>query len=358
MTLYLYVFQPLLFLAFYFLLAKTRSLNGRARVEILIESLIKKYKECKENLYRVALKKGDIRIMLFGKKKTRLEDAVEQYLLWGDAIKNFAENTKASKREQLGYFVKYLGKDFKVGKILPETVGAYTQYHLKRNVKNTTVAVYLKEVKVFLAWAKDRGMLNGSINPKDIVLPSSDTERKAPYTKAESDAIVAACKTAEERLIVLLALEAGMRLHEVAKAKISDVNFDENMIKVLGKGRKLAYVGMTASMVEAIRDADKARPKLKYYSDSLVPSLANKKDKNRVVHNKFKRILVKSGVNRGSYHLLRHTFATNLIERGAPIDQVSKMLRHSNIRTSQIYVHNLDGKEGQLWQTYDVSDLE
>lgn len=358
MTLYLYVFQPLLFLAFYFLLAKTRSLNGRARVEILIESLIKKYKECKENLYRVALKKGDIRIMIFGKKKTRLEDAVEQHLLWGSTIRNFSAYTKRSKKNHLNIFVQYLGGDFRMGKILPETIGAYTQYHISKGLKSSSVAAYVKDVKVFLSWAKKRGMLSSAIDPTEIMLPPSDIERKTTYTKAETDAIIAACKNSDERLMVLLALKAGMRLHETAKVKVSDVDFDKNVIKVLGKGRKLAYVGMTADVVKAIKEVENNSPKLKYQSDLLAHILAGKKDKRRAIQYRFSRILKDSGVNRGSYHLLRHTFATNLVERGAPLDQVSKMLRHSNIRTSQIYVHNLDGKEGQLWQTYDISDLE
>ena len=358
MTLYLYVFQPLLFLAFYFLLAKTRSLNGRARVEILLESLIKKYKECKENLYRVALKKGDIRIMLFGKKKTRLEDAVEQHLLWGSTVKNFSRHTKHNKKAHLNMLVQHLGGDFKMGKILPETIGVYTQFHLDRGVKSSTVAAYIKDVKVFLSWAQKRGMLNSAIDPTEIVVPPSDTERKTAYTKAEADAIIAACDGPEDRLVVLLALKAGLRLHETAKVKISDVNFDKNVIKVLGKGRKLAYVGMTADIVNAIKEVDKSRPKLKVQSDYLIPSLARVKDKDRAVRYRFNKILASSKVNRGSHHLLRHTFATNLVERGAPLDQVSKMLRHSDISTSQIYVHNLDGKEGQLWQTYDISDLE
>lgn len=146
-----------------------------------------------------------------------------------------------------------------------------------------------------------------------------------------------------DRAILEVMYATGMRVSEVSDLKFSDVNLDVGFVRCLGKGRKERIVPVGKKAVLALgRYLEKARPRF------ARPAAAQEFFLNRS-GRRLSRVsiwkLIKAYARKARIkkairpHLLRHSFATHLLERGADLRSVQEMLGHTNISTTQIYTH-------------------
>ena len=149
------------------------------------------------------------------------------------------------------------------------------------------------------------------------------------------------------RIILLLMVGAGMRVGEVCKLNLKDINMADRSIRVVGKGAKEREVYF--DIPEMIKGMDAyltVREALSPQSDAL---FINSRDGGRLtvrsVELMFKKYLSRAGIDdKHTPHSLRHTFATLSIERGANIKAVSQILGHSQVRTTlSLYTHLSEG---------------
>ncbi len=146
-----------------------------------------------------------------------------------------------------------------------------------------------------------------------------------------------------DRAIVELLYASGLRISELAKARLESFDAGERILRVTGKGNKtrLVPVGRRASEALAAYLATE-RPKLiKNHSGSeIFLSARGAKLTTTRIWQIVKRIGRHSGVEKNIYpHLLRHSFATHLLGNGADLRIIQEMLGHSDISTTQIYTH-------------------
>jgi integrase/recombinase XerC len=145
-----------------------------------------------------------------------------------------------------------------------------------------------------------------------------------------------------DRAMIEVAYSAGLRVSELVGINLEDVDFEGEIVRIRGKGRKerLSPIGRFATA--AIRDwMSVRRPSPR--AGSAKAMFLNKHG-NRLSARSFARSLAKylsvAGLDpRTSPHTLRHTFATHLLNRGADIRSVQELLGHSSITTTQIYTH-------------------
>lgn len=146
-----------------------------------------------------------------------------------------------------------------------------------------------------------------------------------------------------DRAILELMYATGMRVSEVSGMKLNDVNMDVGFVRCLGKGRKERLIPLGKKAVAAIgRYLERVRPQSakKGASQELFLNRSGKRLSRisiwKLVKIYARRAKIKKPIKP---HLLRHSFATHLLERGADLRSVQEMLGHANISTTQIYTH-------------------
>ena len=150
----------------------------------------------------------------------------------------------------------------------------------------------------------------------------------------------AAYTTVREKLILELLYSTGYRVSELVNIKLSDIDLDKKEIKLHGKGRKERTSFINARCLLMIMEYMKIREGTSEY---LVVSSKTPFHQlsTRTIENNIKALGVRAGIESRVFpHRIRHTTATDALNRGMPIEQVQILLGHENIHTTQIYAKN------------------
>lgn len=150
-------------------------------------------------------------------------------------------------------------------------------------------------------------------------------------------------KGIRDKLILEIFYSTGVRISELIKIKINDINDKNKIIKIFGKGSKERYVILGLEALNSLKDYFKIYNKLKNKNDYLYPSSR----KGSSMHISYKTVydIVKNYLKQVSKneklspHSLRHSFATHLLENGADLMSVKDMLGHEDLSSTQIYTH-------------------
>lgn len=145
------------------------------------------------------------------------------------------------------------------------------------------------------------------------------------------------------KMLITVFYSTGMRLSELINMKERQVDFSRRQLKILGKGNKERIIPATDDLLGMIRDYINEKRKVFEKSDDVF--LVNAKGKKlypKYAYNLIKNILsneVKT-LDKKSPHVLRHTFATHLMNNGANLDAVKELLGHASLASTQVYTHN------------------
>lgn len=146
-----------------------------------------------------------------------------------------------------------------------------------------------------------------------------------------------------DRILLQLLYNTGMRQAELVSLKESQVDAYKNSIKVLGKGNKERIIPVSNELMGFLKNyvAEKRKTFEKYDADILLINEKGKKLYPKYVYNAVKKYLSKiTTISKKSPHVLRHTFATHLMNNGADLNAVKELLGHSSLAATQIYTHN------------------
>lgn len=151
-------------------------------------------------------------------------------------------------------------------------------------------------------------------------------------------------RTARDAMLVLLAYGCGMRLAEIVGVDIEDFENDFRLLRVLGKGDKERMIPIVERLrTELKRYIDRfLEPKIcKTAKNALFLSMRGERISRSDVQRSVARLLRECGVQgKVSPHVLRHTFATRLLNDGADMREIQELLGHSSLRATQVYTHN------------------
>ena len=269
------------------------------------------------------------------------EVQVDKFLFFLKVELNYSELTIKSYQLDLTDFFGYIeSKKINYLTITNHDVRGYLKYLDLCNLKNSTISRRISTLRTFYNYLVDENIVENNVfhnvkNPK--------LEKKLPnylnYNEMEEllESIdISTTEGLEKRLLIEMFYSTGCRVSEMINVKISDIDFTNKTIRIMGKGSKerIVYFGDYAS-----KYLDNYLSKVKcdkYLFTNKKGEKLTINEVEQIVKDIMKHISIKTHV---TPHTLRHTFATHLLNNGADIKTVQELLGHANLSTTGIYTH-------------------
>lgn len=228
------------------------------------------------------------------------------------------------------------------------------QYKATRHVSDTTLDGMRRIISSFFSWLQEEEYIQSSPARR---LKKIHCEKKVRTILSDEELEILKMSCIVERDIALIELltATGIRVSECSQLNISDVNFDAREIIVHGKGNKQRKVYFNGRTLVHLKKYLEERTD---DNEALFVSLRTNRDgtKDRMTKQSIEvrlKVLAKScGVENVHPHRFRRTCATNLTDRGMPLQDVSELLGHSQLETTKIYVCSSEGKIKQSYDKY------
>lgn len=214
----------------------------------------------------------------------------------------------------------------------------------KQGLSARSTARHLSAIRRFHRYLREERLVetdptDGFDSPRLIrslphVLSSSEVDRLVDAPVGQTRRAV------RDRTILELFYSCGLRVSELTSLRLSDAALEEAMLRVRGKGAKVRLVPLGTRAIERIRAWLAVRGSGKVHDDTLILSIRGRRMSRTSVWEVVKRYARAAHVGRKvSPHVLRHSFATHLLDNGADLRAVQEMLGHADISTTQIYTH-------------------
>ena len=274
-------------------------------------------------------------------------DLIDSYLIYLDKELNYSEDTIESYKRDLINYQEYLNKkNISYKNITKLEILDYLKYLDDIKLNNKSISRHLSSLRSFYNYLVEIKDIDSNIFKR---IKNPKVEKKLPNYLSinEVEELLNSIKedTKEEirdKCLFELMYSTGMRVSEVSDLKLKSINISDNTIRVLGKGSKERIVFYGEYFKDIINKYFKVRDKflIKGNIDNLfINKNGDKLSRESIAYivNKVER---KSGINHKiSPHILRHSFATHLLDNGADIRSVQELLGHENLDTTEIYTH-------------------
>ena len=279
-----------------------------------------------------------------------LIDSIESFMLTLEKERNFSLHTIKAYKNDLNRFNYFLNNTLsrkKLAKINRNDIRKFLAEEYDNGYSSKTVARRLATIKSYFKYLVKTELIQENIS---IHINSPKVPKKLPNF-VDKNLIDTLMKTPSldthigirDRAVLELFYSTGMRLSELVNMNIGDFEINKKLIRVIGKGNKERMIPYGRAAESAIKNY------LKIRNLSLKPAFANKplfvnssekRISKRTIQRRMNNYikLVADGKRIGP-HLLRHTFATHLLDNGADIRAVKDLLGHSSLSSTQIYTH-------------------
>jgi integrase/recombinase XerD len=279
-----------------------------------------------------------------------MDEAIDLFLNSLTLEKGLARNTRLSYARDLKHYLGYLRRQriASWNQVTRPQVTAFMLHEKDRGLSATSIARAFVAVRMFHRFLAQEGRLAEDITevleaPKlwkhlPECLNPSEIQRLLEVVKSRKR------RSMRDRAILEFLYATGCRVSELTALKPNDLNFDEGTVRLMGKGSKerLVPIGKTACHFVK-RYLESAQTQGGGTGASPQALFLNKQGKpmsRQAVWEVLKKYARMAGIERAIYpHLLRHSFATHLLERGADLRIVQELLGHADIATTQIYTH-------------------
>jgi integrase/recombinase XerC len=286
------------------------------------------------------------RICLF--RRMKLSNAIEIFISHL-ATQNYSQHSLVAYQIALNQFQDYFMLEFdadpEIKMIESEDIRPFLGWLHDRNISKSSIKLKVSSVKSFFKYCTKHNLTEN--NPSaSLHIPKGEKRLPSFIQKNEiSDIIETFDKTsplgARNSALLELLYGSGLRISEALNLRLGDLDFDQKLVKVTGKGNKQRIVPIGDIAISAIKNYLHLRSTLniKNSKSLFLTSSGSKMDATAAWRVTNKAMMGTSNSPKKSPHVLRHSFATHLIDSGADINSVSEILGHASLSTTQIYTH-------------------
>jgi len=277
---------------------------------------------------------------------------IQSFLDYLKFERRYSAHTIRSYQDDLRQFGEYLKKDYDeilIVKTDHVTVRSWLAQLKENDISAKSINRKISSLKSFFKYHLKAGTITQS--PMGKIISPKISKRLPVFIKEEdtSKLINASLVATEDwkslntHLLVSLFYGTGMRLSELVNLKENQVDFSRRQLKVLGKGNKERIIPVTAELLKVVKEYIQQKKKeFEHSADTLLVT-----EKGKKMYSKYAYLLVNAVLNdnvktldKKSPHVLRHTFATHLMNNGANLNAVKELLGHSSLAATQVYTHN------------------
>ena len=272
---------------------------------------------------------------------------IKDFLEYLKFEKRYSEHTITSYSNDLLKFHNYL-EDYYEGVIFHSIkslhLRSYMVFLLEKKMAKSTVARKISAVKSLFKFLLKQQIVDSS--PVNLI-ETPKLDKKLPSFLKE-DEIINLINVIEfedsffglrDKLLITLFYQTGVRLSEIIELKEDDVRMDD--IKVLGKRNKERIIPLSGKVKNLITEYRKIKhlefPNIKYF---FIGDKGNKMYEKFVYRKVNYYLSLVSSKQKKSPHILRHTFATHMLNNGADLNAIKELLGHENLAATQVYTHN------------------
>ncbi len=276
--------------------------------------------------------------------------------------KKYSPNTVVAYQKDIEVFQLFLTQEFsesEVSKANYSQIRSWIVQLVDRAISNRTINRKISSLNSYYKFLLKTESIES--NPlvkhkalkvrKKIQIPFSETEVNSVLNSINTDTF----EGVRDKLIVELFYSTGMRRIELVQLQLEDIDLSQGLIKVLGKRNKERFIPLLPSVMNTIEIYLLERLKLETIKDPSTLFLTKKGTKvyemfvYRIITRYFDSV---SSKVKKSPHILRHSFATHLLNNGADLNAVKELLGHSSLAATQVYTHN---SIAELKKTYEKS---
>ena len=280
---------------------------------------------------------------------------IDEFILWLTAERRYSPLTVRNYRRDVDDFVAFCGvthDTFAPNSIKREDIEEWMVYlGEERKLKVTSVNRTMASLRTFWRWMLAHGHVDKDLMktlhqykaPKRLPTFVPDSRMEDLLAELREDIASDDFERLRDALIILLIYIAGLRLSELVEANTSDIAADYTSLRVMGKGRKVRIQPLLGSLGEVLK---------KYFIQISSQNICTTQKKALILSKKGERISRRTverivdkklkGVGiqgKTSPHVLRHTFATRVLNEGGDLREIQELLGHSSLKATQVYTH-------------------
>lgn len=269
-------------------------------------------------------------------------------------------STYINKTVILKRFIKEIGLE-DIAELSNKTLDKWVQKRIMKKCNTgrqyniNSVRTEIAVIVAWLEWLKDMDY-KLKIKTRMIIKPKAIPSRRKWYTSNDIAKVLDHCEDLIDEVMIRILFDTGLRAREFVNLKLSDI--DNRTIYVFGKGRKQGWVYISEYTRERlnlwvqvmhIKDYIWIKgTRRDYYGQMTVDG----------IRKRLKAVFKRAGFDDFQMHEMRHSFATDLRNKGADMDVIQKLMRHSSLQVTQHYLHNLEGDLCPVWdkvKNYQIS---
>lgn len=273
--------------------------------------------------------------------------------------KRYSQHTLISYRNDLEQFFAYLASQFEAPP-LPKVTAVFVRSWLAElkedGISSKTINRKISSLKSFFRYQLKTGVLTQS--PMVTVAAPRVSKRLPSFVEEKDMALLFAhlpfsadWKGRTERLVLQLFYSTGMRLSELIHLRENQLDEAYTQVKVLGKGKKERIIPISAELAAELKQYIEEKPEKLPGVPNLFVNEKGKALQARSVYTFVKSHLSQvTTIEKKSPHILRHSFATHLMNNGADLNAVKELLGHSSLAATQVYTHTTIEKLKEVFQ--------
>lgn len=278
-----------------------------------------------------------------------MRDRLEQFLIYLTAERGLSAAYQVSVRQTLELFADWLeSQSLALEAVATDQLSAFSLHLSARGQARSSRRIEMVHIRIFFRWLKSRKMI---ADDPAALLDSAKISMHLPDTMDENTVrtLLESVNPSElplgcrDRAILELLYGCGLRVSELISLKLEYYDREEHFLRITGKGEKTRYVPVGSKAADALDD----------YISTVRGKMLRKKSTNIIFLNRRGTPLTRerirqiireraraAGIDQRIFpHLMRHSYATHLLEHGADLRIIQELLGHADISTTQIYTH-------------------